>query len=241
VFSRTQPRTSNRHGSWWQRLKDAQAVGEAQAWIPQAADVVADRALAATEGTLVHLAVLPTLTPLASSATGFTAAPNGAPAAADDPDAAALGQVVHKALEWLTLVKPEQRSAGPMMQAVQAACGAVSAPVELVDRAHALVDLILSSPELAPWLDPGQLAWAGNEVGLIHSGRSLRIDRLVALDSPSGRVWWVLDYKIQHRPQDLPGYQTQMRQYVDAVSALQAGDTVRAAFITGEGRLIEVF
>jgi len=155
-------------------------------------------------------------------------------------DAALLGQVLHKALEWLTTVATGHRSTLRVQQAIQAACLSLSAPMTLLERAEPLVSKILGSQELAAWLDPHQLAWAGNEVGLIHEGKTLRIDRLVAMDSASGREWWVLDYKLQHRPQDLPAYQAQMRQYVEAVSQLQPGDIVRAAFITGEGRLIEL-
>jgi ATP-dependent helicase/nuclease subunit A len=115
----------------------------------------------------------------------------------------------------------------------------VGAPATWAERAEPLVRKILDSSELSAWLDPAQLAWSGNEVGLVHHGKTLRLDRLVALDSAAGRQWWVLDYKLQHRPQDLPAYQAQMRQYVEAVSALQPGEVVRAAFITGEGRLVE--
>jgi ATP-dependent helicase/nuclease subunit A len=234
VFSRTQPRTPNRHGSWWQRLLDSQAVSEAQAWVPQALDQTVLEGRDQAQATQAHLAVLPTLVPAPRAVQ-----PVSASSAATDPDAAALGQVVHKTLEWLTMVEVEQRGPARVKQAVQSACVAVSAPTSLSDRAEALANHILGSAELAPWLDPRQLSWAGNEVGLIHDGRTLRIDRLVAREAPSGREWWVLDYKIQHRPQDLPAYQAQMRHYVDAVSALQPGEVVRAAFITGEGRLVE--
>jgi ATP-dependent helicase/nuclease subunit A len=68
----------------------------------------------------------------------------------------------------------------------------------------------------------------------------LRIDRLVQLDEGNGLAWWVLDYKLQHAPQALPAYRAQLLRYRDAVRRLQPGDTVRCAFITGTGELVEV-
>ncbi|MGH6648745.1 UvrD-helicase domain-containing protein [Aquabacterium sp.] len=230
VFSRTEPRASNKHGSWWERLKQSNAIGDAPVWIPQAMAP----ALVEGETTVAsaQLAVLPKLEALPANP-----APFNPPAVAEE--AALLGQVVHKALEWLTPLALAQRAPAKVEQALQAACRAVGAPAAWTERAEPLVRKILGSEELAAWLDPARVAWAGNEVGLIHGGKVLRIDRLVALDTGSGRHWWVLDYKLQHRPQDLPAYQSQMRQYVEAVSALQPGEVVRAAFITGEGHLVE--
>ncbi|RZI85242.1 MAG: DNA helicase UvrD [Rubrivivax sp.] len=232
IFSRTQPRTPNKHGSWWQRLLASHAASDAEAWVPHApgGGQATEDLIGLTE---TCLPVLPALThPGAAASSSLPST------AAVDEGAAALGQVVHKALEWLTLIEPGQRDADRITLAVQTACQVVGAEPTLADRAQALVTSILGSEELAPWLDPTRLAWAGNEVGLVHAGRTLRIDRLVARNLPVGREWWVLDYKLQHRPQDLPSYQVQMRQYVEAVAALQPGEPVRAAFITGEGRLI---
>ena len=53
-------------------------------------------------------------------------------------------------------------------------------------------------------------------------------------------AWWVLDYKLQHRPQDLPAYHEQLHRYREAVRRAQPGAAVRCAFISGEGALIEV-
>ncbi|MBC7699266.1 UvrD-helicase domain-containing protein [Aquabacterium sp.] len=233
VFSRTQPRTSNKHGSWWQRLIDAKAIGEVDAWVPRSSDAAFFHDIDGPRPSDARLAVLPVLESPCVIPVAFTALPMA-------EDAALLGQVVHKALEWLTTLAINQRSTARVQQAIQSACLALSAPTLLLERAEPLVAKILGSQELAVWLDPAQLGWAGNEVGLIHNGQTLRIDRLVALDSAAGREWWVLDYKLQHRPQELPSYQAQMRQYVEAVSKLQPGDIVRAAFITGEGRLLEL-
>ena len=234
VFSRTQPRASNKHGSWWARLQQVMEAAGAQEWAPQGrvGDSM-DAGKASDLAAEAQLAVLPTLAPVPTRAATDFLPPEAA-------DAALLGQVVHKALEWLTTVDTHQRHSARVRQVVEAACVAVTAPTTFVPRAELLLSKILDSEALQPWLDPKQVAWAGNEVGMVHGGKTLRIDRLVARDTPTGRQWWVLDYKLQHRPQDLPAYQDQMRQYVDAVSALQPGDEVRAAFITGEGKWVEV-
>jgi ATP-dependent helicase/nuclease subunit A len=50
----------------------------------------------------------------------------------------------------------------------------------------------------------------------------------------------VLDYKLQHRPQDLPEYHAQLRSYRAAVRRARPGEAVRAALITGEGAVVEV-
>jgi ATP-dependent helicase/nuclease subunit A len=68
----------------------------------------------------------------------------------------------------------------------------------------------------------------------------LRIDRLVALDEGGRRVWWVLDYKLAHKPQAQQAYHEQMQRYRDAVQALQPGEPVRCALIAGTGEVVEL-
>ena len=66
------------------------------------------------------------------------------------------------------------------------------------------------------------------------------MDRLVALRPAQGAgdpVWWVLDYKLHGDPLRVPAYRAQLARYVAAVQALQAGQAVQGAFITGQGRL----
>ena len=50
----------------------------------------------------------------------------------------------------------------------------------------------------------------------------------------------MLDYKLNHTPQALAAYREQLLRYRAAVKRLQPADTVRCAFITGHGELIEV-
>jgi len=50
----------------------------------------------------------------------------------------------------------------------------------------------------------------------------------------------VLDYKSAGRPEQQPGLVEKMETYRDAVRNAQPGATVRVAFLTGEGRVVEV-
>ena len=87
---------------------------------------------------------------------------------------------------------------------------------------------------------PG-LRWAGNEVPVSAGEELLRIDRLVALEAEDGTLqWWVLDYKLEHTPEQLPAYRDQMRRYREAVQHAQPGAVVRCAFLTGSGAVVEV-
>jgi ATP-dependent helicase/nuclease subunit A len=99
-----------------------------------------------------------------------------------------------------------------------------------------LAGRIWSSPACARFFRGAALRWAGNEVPVGDAGDALRIDRLVQLDD----AWWVLDYKLQHTPQALPAYREQLLRYRDAVRRLQPSDTVRCAFITGHGEVVEI-
>jgi ATP-dependent helicase/nuclease subunit A len=67
-------------------------------------------------------------------------------------------------------------------------------------------------------------------------GALRRIDRLVR--SRMDGTWWVLDYKSAARPEDDPELRAQLTQYRDAVAAAHPGEPVRAAFLTGTGRLV---
>ena len=74
-----------------------------------------------------------------------------------------------------------------------------------------------------------------------HAGEVLRIDRLVQLeDDGAGPVWWVLDYKLRHAPEALEPYRQQLLRYREAVRAAQPGQTIRCAFIAGDGRVVEI-
>jgi ATP-dependent helicase/nuclease subunit A len=62
----------------------------------------------------------------------------------------------------------------------------------------------------------------------------------VALADGDAWVWWVLDYKLRHAPEELDAYRAQLARYRRAVQALQPDAGVRCAFITGAGAVIEI-
>ena len=228
VVSRNEPRNAN-PGSWWQRLVQAGAIHPDDTWRPAERAIASDLSPAPPS-----LAVLPDLEPSRVDA---------APAADASPDldgelVRRLGQVVHRALETLTVRAVADRSATRIQQAIQAAGVALGLPRSHWPEASQRVSAILQRPELQPWLDPAQLLWAGNEVALTDRGQVLRIDRLVARQTPQGRTWWVLDYKLGEHPDALQAHQDQMARYVSVVARLQPGEPVRGAFITGSGQWV---
>ncbi len=86
--------------------------------------------------------------------------------------------------------------------------------------------------------DPAAIDWWGNEIELHHEGQLLRLDRLVR--QREGGTWWVLDYKSAAQPERDASLLAQMRRYQRAIAAVHPGDPVKAAFLTGQGRLVVV-
>lgn len=215
VFSATQPRPrQNAPANWWQRIEPL-----ARPW-----PMHDDRAGVATASREPgpQVLVLPRWSP-----------PRIQPVAAPAPEASAasrLGQAVHRALEWHA-----GRAASLETLASAAAAEFGVAPQE-VER---IAERILRSPACSRFFDAAVLRWAGNEVPLALDGAVLRIDRLVRLDEAGVDTWWVLDYKLQHRPEELDAYRAQLAAYRRAVALAQPGARVRSAFISGDGRLIE--
>ena len=138
------------------------------------------------------------------------------------------------------------RSNGPPAAAVATALDALSVaaarefgadPAEV--RRHAAA--ILDHADGARFFRGPQIRWSGNEVPVSDAGEVLRIDRLVRIEEEGAEpVWWVLDYKLRHAPEALEPYRQQLLRYRDAVRAAQPGEAVRCAFITGDGRVVEI-
>jgi ATP-dependent helicase/nuclease subunit A len=103
-------------------------------------------------------------------------------------------------------------------------------------EAAAAARRILAGEGAWAW-DQAVIAWQGNEVELTHAGQTLRLDRLV--QHKCGE-WWVLDYKSTSDPLCQPQLQEQMRNYRTAVEKIYPGVSVRIAFLTGRGALVEV-
>ena len=86
--------------------------------------------------------------------------------------------------------------------------------------------------------DERHVDWQGNEVELVHEGEVLRLDRLVRRRGSA--EWWVLDYKSAARPERDAELREQLLRYRRAIAALHPAHPVRAAFLTGTGKLVEL-
>jgi ATP-dependent helicase/nuclease subunit A len=215
VVSRTPPRSDQEASpSWWTRL-----APHASAWVAQPVEA---RAVAGDDAEVV---ALPT--------PARKVEPTPSPTTADDA-AAALGQAVHRVLEWAA--QRNQGDAPDFDVLARAAARAFGVPdAQAVRR---VAERIWASPECRRFFEPALVEWAGNEVAVASAdGLPRRIDRLVLLREPE-RAWWVLDYKLAADPAGDAALQAQLAAYRQAVAALVPGQTVRAAFITGQGRLV---
>lgn len=243
IVSATEPHQRGAGPSWWERL-----VPHARPWenAPGSAPGPAGRAPAANDDTVAAAAepenacTLPDL-PAWQGPSVDTQAP--APPAARDAAAALLGQALHRVLEWAGNAPGARAPWTPTerARACEAAAAAFGLAATARPRLRQAVDAILDSAECAPFFDRASLRWAGNEVVLAGTGDVLRLDRLVLRDEPgAGPTWWVLDYKLEAAPERDPALCGQLRRYLAAVAAAQPGTAVRAAFITGQGRRIEL-
>ncbi|MEO7105469.1 MAG: UvrD-helicase domain-containing protein, partial [Rhodoferax sp.] len=238
VLSSLEPHIGN-PASWWQRLQ-AHAVDTP--W-QELGEVVANPDHA--EASVFIIPSLPNM-PLALVepayiATNFVA--NGDnPEETGDSLESRIGQAMHRLLERYrpVLETLDTPPAWPDALRDSVALEFELEPVQLAS-AQAMARRILQGEGAWAW-DASQLAWQGNEVGLAYQGHLLRLDRLVQRKSegPNGGQWWVLDYKSSAQPQLQPELCAQLLEYKAAVAKAQAGQTVRAAFLTAYGTLIEL-
>ena len=223
VFSATEPSRRAPGASWWDRIEALAA--------PLAIGAVTGAGPAGSACAPIRLKTLPGVT----GRTNATPAPApGGPGADTDTDTTRLGKAVHRVLEWATVAPDPDPIWGDL---TRAAAAEFDAPVAAVAR---LARTILHSPDCARFFSGPQLRWSGNEVPVGEAGEVLRIDRLVQLVDDAGPVWWVLDYKLQHAPQQLEAYRAQLRRYREAVRRMQPGERVRCAFLTGAGAVVEI-
>lgn len=146
---------------------------------------------------------------------------------------ARLGEALHRVLEWASAPGQNQ----PLDVLLAASAQAFGLDAKAREQHATAARAILDSADCRPFFDPAELLWAGNEVAVGQGGEDQRIDRLV---QRRDRTWWVLDYKLSAMPEREPAYLAQMRGYVAAVQALQPGEVVRAALISGTGRFVQV-
>ena len=150
-------------------------------------------------------------------------------AAADSP-AARQGLAMHRLLELYAPgvdLNPLARSIGAQFYLT----------AEQSDTACATAQRITQGPAAWVW-DAQHIDWQANEVELLHADQLLRLDRLVKHSAT--QTWWVLDYKSANAPQLQTALRAQLAQYQQAVQSAHPGTAVKAAFITGEGQLVEL-
>jgi len=226
--SATEPHRPSSSVSWWQRIEPVASrwqlpdEGASPGAVPPetAVDVL----------TLPRVAVPPPPSPQRTPGSGRTETAT---------DSTRLGTAVHRVLEWASQRAPvagDEQEARLRRLCEAAAQESGANPVD-VER---IAGRILKSPDCSRFFDLTHLQWAGNEVSVSDAGDTLRLDRLVALHETDQRVWWVLDYKLEHHPEALAAYRDQLLRYRKAVQRLQPGEPVRCAFITGAGAVIEV-
>ena len=218
VFSATAPLLPGAGASWWQRLAPV-----AVACLPEPIEVAAD---APAVDTVVATLKLPPW----QRAT--VAASPGVAASRREDAAASLGRAVHRVLEWAADTAGE----GALPDLAAAAAREFDTNPAAVERSARAV---LDSADCRRFFDPRGLLWSGSEVPVAEGGQVLRIDRLVLL-AGAPPTWWVLDYKLHHTPESLAAYREQLLRYAAAVAQGEPGATVRCAFITGRGELVEV-
>ncbi|CAN7467413.1 UvrD-helicase domain-containing protein [Variovorax sp. LjRoot290] len=203
--------------SWWARLESrCEPIADVSGAVP----VAAPRAPASFG--MLKLPALPT-----AMAERTPSIEPMVPAA--DTRASAFGQAMHRLLEW-------SQPGAPLPSAhVRAAGREFGLDAAAARAAATMAQRIRSGAGAWAW-DPAALDWHGNEITLIHGGETLRIDRLVQ-HRESG-TWWVLDYKSAARPEHDAALIAQLQRYREAVQGAYPGETVRAAFLTGQGELV---
>jgi ATP-dependent helicase/nuclease subunit A len=216
VLSSVQPHADS-GASWWQRLQPL--------CTPLApAAVVA----AATTGNVCERFVLPQL-PSFTCTTTEREAPRAATKPVMESDDSRFGQALHRLLEAWTAGSREFARAEVLRVARE-----FTLTESAAGEAAAMAQRILAGEGAWAW-DRTIIDWHANEVPLHHEGQLLRLDRLVRKTSGE---WWVLDYKSAARPEQQAELIGQLRRYRDAVRAACPGAPVRAAFLTGRGKLV---
>ncbi|SDX48203.1 ATP-dependent helicase/nuclease subunit A [Variovorax sp. YR634] len=217
VLSSVRPARAN-EGSWWTRLEPLCEPTEADEPL-----VALPTETGAASFSMKHMPVAPAPTeqPSAKKAANTTS----------DARAAAFGQAMHRLLEWAVPGEPLPAAH------VRAAAREFMLDAQQARGAAALAQRIRAGEGAWVW-DDRRVDWHGNEVTLVHEGETLRIDRLVR--ERDGGVWWILDYKSAARPERDAALIAQMQRYRAAVQHAYPGATVRVAFLTGQGELVNL-
>ena len=231
VISSVEPHRETTH-SWWQRL---QALMSPLSVVP--AENEAEPPID-TDATLEDTFSLPVLPPLPTHLEGLKSAAPVAVLAAESPLNARIGKAMHRLLEW-GVVAFDGATIPPA--AVAAAAHEFALSPDQAQIAADMAQRIASGAGAWAW-HPDFIAWQGNEVDMLYQGQALRLDRLVQRkDAEASGHWWVLDYKSAPTPQLQPELVSKMQTYRAAVQQAYPGAVVKAAFLTGDGRVVECY
>ena len=216
VVSHFEPHQAPAQATWWERLSPVAPVVEAP--VPGHAPVVG-------EAHPWPLATLPALRVPPEPVAHATAI---------DDEATRWGQAVHRLLQWCPTPAAGFDWGDAHQRTIEHHHGLdASRSAEALAAARRIV-----RGEAAWAWDPARVARWGNEVDLVHQGQVMRLDRLVRERASS--TWWVIDFKSHEAPHTVPEHREQLRSYRAALQASQPGDAVRLAFITAQGRFIEL-
>ncbi len=237
-------------GSWWNRLApllaDAPVPGEAA--LADGGEAVGVQDGAHDHFTLAELPVLPPeLRAMHRAVDAVADAFNPFDAAEPEPSlstpASRLGEAMHQLLEQAGV-------AGAPLAHLCTHGWPAARVARLAHDFDITVGAARAAADTAQRILAGEGAWAWdanvvdttiNEAPLRFQGQSLRIDRLVHCIQPPERAgWWVLDYKSAAQPERQPALMAQLQRYREAVMGQAPGERVRAAFLTGDGRMVVV-
>jgi len=211
--------------SWWARLSPLADEVQWPAAAGDQIDPVGETLWAPGTSDRFYIKDLP----LAHVDIASTATKNEAkPMASEDTDSSRIGQAMHRLLQWGDAGRANAMAAAREFKLTP----------DQGEAAAAMARRILAGEGAWAW-DRAVVDWQGDEVELVREGSTLRLDRLVQRRDTG--EWWVLDHKSSPAPQDDPGLVEQLHNYRDAVRAIYPGQVVRAAFLTGQGRLVEPF
>ena len=207
--------------SWWQRIE---ALAEP---LPVPQDAVAP---AGDEDSFAMLELPPALVQQAQEAIESEVAK------AEPTDTSRVGEAMH----WL-LEHAADTPQGWLPERVAQARRRFGADADQAVRAEILARRILTGDAAWAWAG-GEVLEAFNEIELTHQGQRLRIDRLVRrrAGAHGHEAWWVLDYKSAARPERDALLVEQLGRYREAVSLIHPGQTVVAAFLSADGRVVSV-
>lgn len=211
--------------NWWQRIE---ALVEPLPVQPDAAATASD------EDSFSMLELPPALVQKAPAAIESEVA--RVSGATESTDASRLGEAMH----WL-LEHAADTPQGWLPERVAQARRRFGADADQAARAETLARRILTGDAAWAWAG-GEVLEAFNEIELTHQGQRLRIDRLVrrSAGAHGDEAWWVLDYKSAARPERDALLVEQLGRYREAVSLIHPGQTVVAAFLSADGRVVSV-